>query len=57
MLRIYADERETEYSVSGFAKIYPEGGTLKTEITLKKPIKVTLDDIEKRFGCPVEIVP
>lgn len=56
MLRIYADERESEYSVSGFAKIV-DGGTLKTEITLKKPIKVTLDDIEKRFGCPIEIVP
>ena len=56
MIRIYADEGETEYSVSGFAKIF-DGGTLKTAVTLKKPMKVTMDEIEKRFGCPVEIVP
>ena len=54
-LRIYADEGETEYKASGFAQS-GDCGTLKTEISLRKPIKITLDDIEKRFGCPVEIV-
>lgn len=54
-LRIYADEGETEYKASGFAQS-GDCGTLKTEISLRKPMKITLDDIEKRFGCPVEIV-
>lgn len=56
MLRIYADENETEYTASAFVKT-ADGGNLKTEVALQKPKKVTLDDIEKRFGCPIEIVP
>lgn len=56
MLRIYADESETEYTASGFAKT-EDGGNFKTEISIQKPKKVTIDEIEKRFGCPIEIVP
>lgn len=55
-LQIYASENETEYTSSGFAKT-ENGGNIKTEVAIPKPIKVTLEDIEKRFGCPVEIIP
>lgn len=56
MLQIYANENENEYTSSGFAKT-ENGGNIKTEVSIPKPIKVTLEDIEKRFGRPVEIVP
>lgn len=56
MLRIYADENETEYTASAFAKT-EDGGNIKTQVAIQKPKKVTLEDIEKRFGCPIEIVP
>lgn len=55
MLRIYADENDSEYSGSAFAKMM-NGGNVKTELHLPKPIKVTLEEIEERFGCPIEIV-
>lgn len=55
MLRIYADENDTEYFGSAFAKTVV-GDNIKTEIHLPKPRKVTLEEIEQRFGCPIEIV-
>lgn len=55
MLRIYADENDTEYSGSAFAKTV-DGGNIKTETHLPKPRKVTLEEIEQRFGYPIEIV-
>lgn len=55
MLRIYADENDNEYSASAFAKT-SDGGNIKTEMRLPKPRKVTLEEIEQRFGCPIEIV-
>lgn len=55
-LRIYADENESGYSVKAFAKT-ETGNNIDKNIKLLKPRKVTLDEIEKRFGCPVEIVP
>lgn len=55
MLRIYADENDTEYCGSAFAKMF-DGTNIKTELKLPKPRKVTLEEIEQRFGCPIEIV-
>ena len=55
MLRIYADENDNEYSGTAYAKTV-DGGNIKTETRLPKPRKVTLEEIEKRFGCPIEIV-
>lgn len=51
----YADENESDYSGSAFAKTH-DGGNVKTQIQLTKPRKVTLEEIEQRFGCPIEIV-
>lgn len=56
ILRIYVDENDVSYHGSAFLKTEC-GGSAKTEIDLQKPKKVTMEDIEKRFGCPVEIVP
>lgn len=55
VIRIYADENDTDYSGSAFAKMH-NGGNLKTEVKIPKPRKVTLEEIEQRFGCPIEIV-
>lgn len=55
MLRIYADENDHEYTGTAFAKTV-DGGNIKTETHLPKPRKVTLEEIEQRFGCPIEIV-
>ena len=55
VLRIYADENESDYSASAFAKTH-DGGNVKTQVQLPKPRKVTLEEIEQRFGYPVEIV-
>lgn len=55
IVRIYADENDTNYSGSAFAKMH-NGGNLKTEVKIQKPRKVTLEEIEQRFGYPIEIV-
>ncbi len=55
VIRIYADENDTGYSGSAFARMH-NGGNLKTEVKIPKPRKVTLEEIEQRFGCPIEIV-
>ncbi len=55
MLRIYADENESNYSGTAFAKTH-DGGNVKTQVQLPKPRKVTMEEIEQRFGCPIEIV-
>lgn len=55
MIRIYVDENDNEYSGSAFAKT-TDGGSIKAETKIPKPRKVTLEEIEKRFGCPIEIV-
>ena len=54
-IRIYADENDTDYSGSAFAKMH-NAGNLKTEVKIPKPRKVTLEEIEQRLGCPSEIV-
>ena len=54
ILRIYADENDNEYSGSAFAKTV-DGGNIKTETRLPKPRKVTLEEIEQRFGCPIAV--
>lgn len=55
-LRICADEDDTEYSGYAFAKPHG-GGNIKAEMKLPKIRKVTIDEIEQRFGCPIEIAP
>lgn len=55
MLRIYADENESDYSGSAFAKTH-DGGNVQTQVQIPKPRKVTLEEIEQRFGYPIEIV-
>lgn len=55
IVRIYADENDEDYSGSAFAKMH-NGGNLKTEIKIPKPRKVTLEEIEQRFGYPIKIV-
>lgn len=55
MLRIYVDETENEYSGSACAKA-TDGGSIRTESRIPKPRKVTIEEIEQRFGCPIEIV-
>lgn len=54
-LRIYADENDNEYSGSAFTKTV-DGVNTRTEIRLPKLKKVTLEEIEQRFGCPIEII-
>lgn len=56
MLRVYANENEEEYSGSAYAKTM-DGATIKSEFVLPKPRKVTMEEIEQRFGYPIEIVP
>lgn len=54
-LRLYADEADENYTGTAYAKS-GNGCTLKSECRIPKPKKVTLEEIEKRFGCPIEIV-
>jgi hypothetical protein len=54
-LRLYADETDENYTGSAFSRTV-DGGYLKSSCTIPKPRKVTLEEIEKRFGCPIEIV-
>lgn len=55
ILRVYADEVENSFFGSAIAKTL-DGGMLKTDCTVPKLRKVTLEEIEQRFGCPIEIV-
>lgn len=54
-LRLYADETDENYTGSAYART-ADGGALKSDCIIPKPRKVTLEEIEKRFGCPIEIV-
>ena len=54
-LRVYADETDENYTGSAYART-ADGGSLKSDCIIPKPRKVTLEEIEKRFGCPIEIV-
>lgn len=55
VIRIYADENDAGYSGTAFAKTH-DGGNVKTHVQLPNPRKVTMEEIEQRFGCPIEIV-
>lgn len=55
-LRVFADEQDSEYSTSAFAKT-DNGGNIKAEFKLKKPRKITIEQIEQCLGFPIEIVP
>lgn len=54
-LSVYANEEFESYTGKGIAKM--EDGTVqRVEVELKKPRKITIQEIEKYFGCPIEIV-
>ena len=55
ILRIYADENEEDYSSSAYAKA-SDGAQIKSEAKIRKPRKVTIEEIEQRFGYPIEII-
>lgn len=55
VLRIYADENEEDYSSSAYARA-GDGAQIKSTAKIRKPRKVTIEEIEKRFGCPIEII-
>lgn len=49
------DEKESFYSVNAY--LTRDNNVAIVDGRIPRPKKVTLEDIEKRFGCPVEIVP
>ena len=55
MLNIYTTEHDTEFTVKGVAKT-EDNSAVHMDMTLAKPRKVTLEEIEAHFGYPVEIV-
>ena len=55
MLRIYADEEDDGFEGSATAKS-DDGEKIKTDVKIPKPRKITLDEIEKKFGGPIEII-
>ena len=55
MFNIYVNECDTEFTGKAVAKT-KNSAAIHTNITLPKPRKVTLEEIEAHFGYPVEIV-
>ena len=55
VLRIYADENDDDYAGSAYARAI-DGVQIKSETKIRKPRKVTIEEIEHRFGCPIEII-
>lgn len=54
-LSVYANEETENYTGKGIAKT--ENGTIqRVDIEIKKPRKITIAELEKHFGYPIEIV-
>lgn len=54
-LSVYANEETENYTGKGIAKT--ENGTVqRVDIEIKKPRKITIAELEKHFGYPIEIV-
>lgn len=54
-LAIYADNDDEEYTGKAIGNAL-NGSRISCSATLKKPIKITIKDIEEKFGYPIEIV-
>ena len=53
---IYANDEENEFTGQGLANS-EDGMRQNVEGKLRKPAKVSLNDIEKMLGYPIEIIP
>ena len=54
-LSVFANEETENYTGKGIAKT--ENGTVqRVDIEIKKPRKITIAELEKHFGYPIEIV-
>ena len=54
-LAIYADNTDEEFTGKAIGNAM-NGARVSCNATLKKPVKITVNDIEEKFGYPVEIV-
>lgn len=54
-LAIYADNNDDEYTGKAMGNAF-NGSRISCNSVLKKPIKITIRDIEEKFGYPIEIV-
>ena len=55
MSRIFANEGIDKFSGKGLAKA-PEGIIQRVDVDVMKPRKITIAELEKQLGCPIEIV-
>lgn len=53
---IYANDKGDEYDGKGMA-ISDDGVRQHVKLKIQKPVKISVDDIEKKFGYPIEIIP
>lgn len=56
VLRIFVDKINSEHMASAFG-CTNEMESIVLEVRPQKPLRVTLEEIEEKFGCPIEIVP
>lgn len=54
-LAIYADNNDEEYTGKAMGNAL-NGSRIACNSVLKKPVKITIKDIEEKFGYPIEIV-
>ena len=54
-LSIFANEGIDKFSGKGLAKA-PEGIIQRVDVDVMKPRKITIAELEKQLGCPIEIV-
>ena len=52
---IFANEGIDKFSGKGLAKT-PEGVVQRVDVDVMKPRKITIAELEKQFGYPIEIV-
>lgn len=54
-LAIYADNNDEEYTGKAMGNAL-NGSRIACNSVLKKPVKITIKDVEEKFGYPIEIV-
>lgn len=54
-LSVFANEVTDKFTGKGLAKT-AEGAVQRVDIEVLKPRKITIAELEKQFGCPIEIV-
>lgn len=52
---VYANDEDGEYAGQGMANS-EDGMRQHVKANLRKPVKISIKDIEKKFGYPIEIV-